>query len=190
MTSRGAYAKGIVKRDEILSVALEVIATRGYRRASVREIADAVSLSQAGLLHYFDSKDDLFTAVLRKRDEIDAALIVDDPLTGLLHVVSHNAHVPGLVQLYAQLSVSAADPAHPAHQFFTVRYERLRSSLAAALRTAQIDGSLRRNFDPGGMATSLIAVADGLQTQFLLDPSVDMTSILGAFLDDLRSPNA
>ena len=28
-------------------------------------------LSQAGLLHYFDSKEELFTEILRKRDEVD-----------------------------------------------------------------------------------------------------------------------
>ncbi|GGD29677.1 transcriptional regulator [Microbacterium faecale] len=190
MTSRGAYAKGIAKRDEILSVALDVVATHGYRRASVREIADAVGLSQAGLLHYFDSKDELFTAVLRKRDEVDAALIVDDPLAGLLRIVSHNAEVPGLVQLYAQLSVAAADPSHRAHEFFTERYKRLRTSLTAALSAAQLDGSLRSNFDPASTATSLIAATDGLQTQFLLDPSVDMAGELRTLLDDLRSPDA
>ena len=43
---------------------------------SVRELADAVGLSQAGLLHYFSSKEELFTAILRKRDEVDFATYV------------------------------------------------------------------------------------------------------------------
>ena len=41
MATRGAYAKGIVKREQILTTALEVIARNGYRHASVRELADA-----------------------------------------------------------------------------------------------------------------------------------------------------
>src|SRR6187402_3711968 len=68
---RGSYAKGVAKREEILERALEVIAREGYRGASVKELADAVGLSQAGLLHYFDSKEELFTEILRKRDEVD-----------------------------------------------------------------------------------------------------------------------
>lgn len=68
---RGSYAKGIAKREEILTRALDVIAREGYRGASVKAIAEAVGLSQAGLLHYFGSKEELFTAVLRKRDEND-----------------------------------------------------------------------------------------------------------------------
>ena len=70
---RGSYAKGVAKREEILERALEVIAREGYRGASVKELADAVGLSQAGLLHYFDSKEELFTEIVRKRDEVDLA---------------------------------------------------------------------------------------------------------------------
>ena len=36
----GSYAKGIAKREEILTAALDVIARNGYRRTSVRELAD------------------------------------------------------------------------------------------------------------------------------------------------------
>ena len=58
MAQRGSYAKGVAKREEILERTLDVIATEGYDGASVKRIAEAVGLSQAGLLHYFDSKED------------------------------------------------------------------------------------------------------------------------------------
>ncbi|MFP3381155.1 helix-turn-helix domain-containing protein, partial [Bacillus sp. SIMBA_069] len=84
----------------------------GYRGASVKELADAVGLSQAGLLHYFDSKDELFTAILRKRDEVDTRRfgVIDDETTperlreGFVGIVRHNAEVPGLVQLFSRLA--------------------------------------------------------------------------------------
>src|SRR5687768_10406768 len=123
---RGSYAKGVAKREEILERALEVIAREGYRGASVKELADAVGLSQAGLLHYFDSKEELFTAIVRKRDEVDLARLgpidletasVADLREGYLSVIRHNTEVPGLVQLYSQISVDAADEQHPAHRF-------------------------------------------------------------------------
>ncbi|WP_110589807.1 TetR/AcrR family transcriptional regulator [Microbacterium suaedae] len=186
MAQRGAYAKGIAKREEILQVALDVIATHGYRGASVREIADAVGLSQAGLLHYFGSKDELFTAVLMKRDEVDAVGQTSDLLDDLLRIVAHNAEVPGLVQLYAQLSVEAADPAHPARAYFADRFARLRAVFAKALADGQRAGSVRADIDADRTATMIIALADGLQTQFLLDPHVDMTEPLRAFFEGLR----
>ncbi|WP_221583502.1 TetR/AcrR family transcriptional regulator [Microbacterium sp. G2-8] len=190
MARRGAYAKGIAKREEILQVALDVIARHGYRGASVREIADAVGLSQAGLLHYFDSKDELFTAVLRKRDELAQGGEDDDPadmLEGFVRIIARNREVPGLVHLYTQLSVEAADPSHAAHDYFVERFENLRRFTTDALRRGQADGSLRSDFDADRMASVVIAAADGLQTQWLLDPSIDMGREIAALVDALRA---
>src|SRR3954453_15251739 len=104
-SSRRPYAKGVVKRAEILRAALEVIARHGYRKTSTRELAAAAGLSEAGMLHYFGSKEKLFEEVLRARDEADGARVAgEDPIDGLRAVVRHNATVPGLVQLYSTFS--------------------------------------------------------------------------------------
>jgi AcrR family transcriptional regulator len=178
MAQRGSYAKGIAKREEILTAALDVIARNGYRRTSVRELADAVGLSQAGLLHYFSSKEELFQEIVRKRDEVDLASFGVDsrrPIDGFIAVIGHNAEVPGLVQLYAQLSVEAIDPEHPSHDFFVARFERVRSEFAVFIRQEQRAGSIDPDLDADITATLFVAAADGLQTQWLLDSSIDMT---------------
>ncbi|WP_243229576.1 TetR/AcrR family transcriptional regulator [Microbacterium sp. CIAB417] len=188
MTRRGAYAKGIAKREEILTTALDVVAAHGYRRASVRELAEAVGLSAAGLLHYFDSKEELFTAILRKRDEHDQQTYgsEDADIDMLLTVIRHNATVPGLVQLYAQLAVEAVDPEHPAHAFFRERTEALQEQFRAAVVRAQEDGEIRADLDPAWVATSVQALSDGLQSLWLLDPGIDMAAHIEKFLDALR----
>jgi AcrR family transcriptional regulator len=173
-TSRGPYAKGVAKREEILRAALEVIARHGYRKTSTRELAAAVGLSEAGLLHYFGSKEKLFEAVLRARDEADTARLderEDDVVGKLVAVVRHNSDVPGLVQLYSTFSAEAGDPQHGAHDFFVDRYQRLRESLAEAVRARQADGTISTAADPEKIATLLIALSDGLQvqSQFRLD---------------------
>ncbi|CAL8972121.1 HTH-type transcriptional regulator BetI [Propionicimonas sp. T2.31MG-18] len=180
------YAKGLAKREEILATALEVIARTGYRRTSVRELATAVGLSQAGLLHYFSCKEELFAEVLRKRDEVDRARSAPGAGTVpdlLVKVVRHNADVPGLVQLHAQFSVEATDPAHPAHQAFVERYGRLRQRMADDLRARQAAGTLSDTLDADRVAALLLAVADGLQTQWLLDPGIDMAGHLDYLVD-------
>ena len=181
MAQRGSYAKGVAKREEILTAALDVIARNGYRRTSVRELADAVGLSQAGLLHYFSSKEELFREILRKRDEVDLASFGIDTsgahaIDGLMAIVSHNAEVPGLVQLYAQLAVEAVDPAHPAHEFFVRRYQTVRSEFARFLRAEQQAGRIDASLDADRTATLFVAASDGLQTQWLLDPTIDMAA--------------
>ncbi|WP_193555564.1 TetR/AcrR family transcriptional regulator [Leifsonia flava] len=181
MTARGQYAKGVAKREEILTSALAVIARNGYRRTSVRELADEVGLSQAGLLHYFSSKEELFQEILRKRDEVDRDafdLEGTAPIDGLINVVRHNAEVPGLVQLYAQVSTEAGDPEHPAHEFFVERYRIFRESYSAAIRAEQDAGRIGSDIDPDLVASIVLAVTDGLQTQWMLDPSIDMAATI------------
>jgi AcrR family transcriptional regulator len=171
--ARGPYAKGVAKREEILTKALEVIARHGYRKTSTRELAAAVGLSEAGLLHYFGSKEQLFEAVLRARDEADLERLGDqyDAVGKLMAIVPHNSDVPGLVQLYSTFSAEAGDPQHGAHEYFVERYQRLRESLADSIRTRQAAGTISTAADPEKLATLLIAVSDGLQiqSQFSLD---------------------
>ena len=177
MARRGSYAKGVAKREEILTAALDVIARNGYRRTSVRELADAVGLSQAGLLHYFSSKEELFQEILRKRDEVDTAAFdidVDQPIEAFFGVIRHNSEVPGLVQLYAQLSTEACDPEHPAHAFFVERYVQFRAMFGGMLRDEQAAGTIDPDLDVDRISNLFLAAADGLQTQWMLDPSIDM----------------
>ncbi|HZE49196.1 MAG TPA: helix-turn-helix domain-containing protein, partial [Jatrophihabitantaceae bacterium] len=56
---RGPYAKGVARRAEILRVALEEYGKADRQGASLKQIADSVGLTEAGVLHYFDSKDDM-----------------------------------------------------------------------------------------------------------------------------------
>jgi AcrR family transcriptional regulator len=194
MAGKGRYAKGVAKREEILRTALEVFAKQGYRGTSLRELAGAVNLSQAGLLHYFDSKEQLFAEILRVRDETDR-----DSYSGagsaadtLLAVIRHNAAVPGLVQLYATISTAAAEPSHPAHDFFVERYRLLRSATADGVRDRQLVGELDPELDPEKVAAIMLAVADGMQVQWLLDPELDMAEHVEYFLSLLgnRHPGA
>lgn len=191
MNRRGSYAKGIAKREEILTTALEVIAREGLRRTSIRELADAVGLSQAGLLHYFDSKEELYTAILRKRDQIDGERIATDAvLDSFFDLIRRNADVPGLVQLFAHLSVDAAAPEHPAHQFFLERRRYIGDLLVPAISELQAEGRMLDTVPAQTLATIVHALADGLQTHWLLDPDLDMAGTIEALFTALDPRNA
>ncbi|MFE4948899.1 TetR/AcrR family transcriptional regulator [Leifsonia sp. NPDC056665] len=192
MPEKRGYAKGIAKREEILARALEVFADKGYRKASLREIAESVGLSQAGLLHHFSSKEELFAEVLRKRDEVDSAggeLGGDwtEAADGLVRIVRHNAEVPGLVQLYATISAEAADPDHPGHEYFVSRYQQIVAGLEGYIRSEQEAGRVRDGIDARMLARLAVAAADGMQVQWMLDPSADMGDAIEAFWSLLRT---
>ncbi|MGW6201953.1 TetR/AcrR family transcriptional regulator [Kribbella sp. NPDC055110] len=187
--SRGPYAKGVAKRAEILRVALEVIARHGYRKTSTRELAAAAGLSEAGMLHYFGSKEQLFEAVLRARDEADMARFeTGDPIDNLTAIVRHNGSVPGLVQLYSTFSAEAGDPEHGSHEYFVERYAGIREALADAVRARQDAGTLDPSADPETIATLLIALSDGLQVQSQYELQADTADLFSHLLDLLGGP--
>ena len=143
----------------------------------------------AALLHYFGSKEELFTEVLRTRDEHDLKTPQpsdpSDAKAAFVEVIRRNAEVPGVVELFSRLSVDAVDPEHPAHRYFLDRSERLRESIAVAFESGD---ERRAALDPDTMARVIQAVSDGLQLQWMIDRSVDMPGIIEALMDVLYPP--
>ena len=53
------------RRDELLRIAGELFATKGYRNTTVRDIADAAGILSGSLYHHFDSKEAMVDELLR-----------------------------------------------------------------------------------------------------------------------------
>lgn len=53
------------RRAEIVAIAGELFAARGYANTTVREIADAAGILSGSLYHHFDSKESMVEALLR-----------------------------------------------------------------------------------------------------------------------------
>ncbi|MCP9949958.1 TetR/AcrR family transcriptional regulator [Actinomadura madurae] len=187
--SRG-YAKGRARRREILLAALNAFAEQGFRATSMREIAEMVGLSQAGLLHHFSSKNELLEEVLRLRDEEQRAFNERfgrrDGLNAvryLIDLVELNARQVELVRLYTVLAGESVGAGHPARPYFLERYATVRERVADRLRDARDCGDIRADVDLQDVASVLIAVMDGLQIQWLHDPeAVDMKTAFADFL--------
>jgi AcrR family transcriptional regulator len=171
------------RRAEIVQAALEVIAERGYRGASMAAVAERVGLTQQGLLHYFPTKDALLVAVLQDRDRWDAMPNTRLRVELIASIVEYNAMRPAIIQTFSALLGESVTEGHPAREYFTERYTRVRANLAEVLRT-EYGERLPGGLTPERAAPLLVAIMDGLQYQWLLDPeSVDMPA---AFRDFLR----
>jgi AcrR family transcriptional regulator len=59
MTTTGAVRAGSERRDEILAIAAQLFAERGFAATTVREIADAAGILSGSLYHHFDSKESM-----------------------------------------------------------------------------------------------------------------------------------
>jgi AcrR family transcriptional regulator len=159
---------------------LDAVAEHGYRRAYIREIAERVGLTQAGLMHHFRTREHLYQEIIRTRDEHDRDEFAVAPrgVEGFFAVIEHNQRVPGLAQLYAEFSAEASHPEHPAHDFFRERFAYLREALARDVEQAREDGEFGGGVDALTAADLLISAADGLQLRWLIDREIDMVGRL------------
>lgn len=195
MTTERGYATGRARRDRIIAAATELFGRVGYNSATMLEIAQACELTRAGLSHHFPTKESLMEAVLETRDREDRERFRRNGspradglgvLRGMVDLARRNAEVPGIIALYAVLSAEAAASDHPAHDYFVRRYERIRTETARALRSTRAAGLLADRVDPDAAAAELTALMDGLQLQWLLDPSsVDMAGIMRQRIEEL-----
>jgi AcrR family transcriptional regulator len=186
------YAKGEAKRREILNTALDLIGQRGYGASTLQEIADAVGLTKAGVLHYFESREELIASILRERDEVTSAASVaslEGEPAGMLEMLLQasvlNTTTPGLVELYSRLVVDAAGPDHPAHAYIDDRYDQVVSAVAEEAATKSLVDASTGQLDPETFARVVVAISDGLQLQWSYRRDFDMHRALGAAISAL-----
>lgn len=167
------------KREEILRAAMATFGTRGYKNGSLAEIAEQVGMTHTGVLHHFGSKDQLLLEVLEFRDRTDVEHLQGQHIPGGLDLFRHlvttarvNAQRPGLVQTYAVLSAESVTDDHPAKDFFRSRYVTLRAHVAEALREVCAADDPPGDREVDAAAAAILAVMDGLQVQWLLDPEL------------------
>jgi AcrR family transcriptional regulator len=165
------------RREEILQAASDLFSTYGFRGTSLSSIAEAVDLTEPGLLHYFPSKVRLLQEVLAYRDEQDEEkysslvdpenLQIQEYFRLLEELVIQNEGIPDLVRLFTILVSESIRSDHPSHDYFVNRYKGTREAFTEQL-SAFNDPQIEIN--PDELAALIIAVMDGLQIQWLLDP--------------------
>ena len=131
---------------------------------------------------------DLRIVTTAKRPELSSTFPETDPWPpfmdhdpiGLLYYSDNRVAHPE----FGLIGYDAADPDHPAHEYFLDRSARLRESIADSFGAEERRSAL----DPDTLARVIQAASDGLQLQWMIDPSVDMPGIMSALIDALHPP--
>lgn len=97
-------------------------------------------------------------------------------------LVEYNSMRPGILQTFSALLGESVTEGHPAREFFTERYGRVRGAMVEVLR-AECGDRMPGGLTPERAAPLLVAVMDGLRYQWLLDP--EGVEMAGAFRDFL-----
>ena len=183
--------KTLERREAVLKAALSVFGARGYNNGALAEIAAQAGMTHAGVLHHFGSKEALLIAVLQYRDGEEVAGVArrEQPtgkafLGHLIDTVRENETRPGVVQAYTVLSAESVTDGHPAQEYFRGRTSTLREKLIGVINEST--DFVADQDEVADTASAIIAVMDGLQVQWLLDPSaVDMPRIVSMVLEEL-----
>lgn len=187
-------------RARLLDTAIEVIARRGYERATIDEIATEAGLSKGTVYWHFSSKDELFQALLEERLDrpIDAVLGITRtapaeqptaPVIGAGLGALFGEH-PGVIQLMHEYAAAAArDPDIRAR--YLARQEKLRAAVAETLRVRQERlGAVPFALPPEQLATAFIALGTGLAMEAQVDRDAVPAGLLGEMLALVYDGNA
>ena len=171
---RGSYQVGERRRQQILEVAERLVLSEGHQAVTVKQIANEIGVTEPAVYHHFSSKEVLLVEVLRYRDEHAPEAEIHDPIEALAAALRHSQSTPTAMELYVDYSSKAADPAHPAHDYFRDRYDRFTAAIAQLIRDQGTDVAM----PAVDAARILLALADGLQARWLVSRDFELADPL------------
>lgn len=184
---------------QILDAATRVFARLGFHQARMEDIAEESRLSKGTLYLYFKSKDDLIAALLRRifgreLHEVRAMLTVDAPARDRILQITQQMtreaeRLSILLPIWFEFYAVAARQ-RAVRQFLKNYLAEYRELFAALIQQGIARGEFRL-VDPAEMATTVIALYEGLVLVWALDPDTVQIGKVGAsavevFLDGLR----
>lgn len=177
------------KRREILDAAIRTFAKHGMRGTSLARVAKAAGMGKSSLYHYFETREELFSAlaseILRHEADLFRSLAAQEgtPRNRL------RALVDGITALFADWASAGpilidflGEPKGKKRLARTL--DAAREAIAAIVRDGQRTGEFRRGA-PDAVATILLACIDGLFLQELVEPGSTESAARGRLLQDM-----
>jgi len=164
----------VQRRQDILDAAMKVFAAKGFHGGTLSDVAELAGMTHAGVLHHFGSKENLLREVMGYRDSLDSSEKHSayglDFFNHLIATAQQNTARPGIVQTYVVLSAEAVTEDNPGAAYFAGRFESLRKEVMGQLRTLSPADDPLTDAQLEAAASNIIALMDGLQVQWLLNP--------------------
>jgi AcrR family transcriptional regulator len=187
---RRSEARGTA-RKRLLESAARAFATRGYEKASIEEIAADAGLTKGAVYWNFESKEDLFFALLdehldqgaRQLMELTMAAPADVETapgvsSGLSSIIDEQRQL--VLLLHEYWSLAARDP--ELGKRYAERQVSLREDIAAMLEVRHQTTGVPLAVPAGHLATVILALANGLAMDRLVDSSAAPDDLFGEAL--------
>lgn len=143
------------RREELLAIAAEQFASRGFRGTTVRDIADAAGILSGSLYHHFDSKEAMVDEILRTfQDELfgkyDEILGSSDDARAKLEAAVR-VSFEAIDQHHSEVAIFQNDSAYLAtldgFEYVAERHAQSREVWMTLLRQGVAAGVLRQDLD-------------------------------------------
>jgi AcrR family transcriptional regulator len=186
--TRTARAEGRDGRAALLEAAAEVFARRGYRDASVDEIAERAGYSKGAIYFHFSGKEDLFFALLEERIDrplreaiklLEVAPPEDDMAAEANRRFVELVHGQRELVLLDQEYRSQALRDSRLRARYVRREAKLRAALAKGLQARLEHLGAPPIAAPEHVATALLSLIFGLAQEWLIEPSAVPDALLG-----------
>jgi AcrR family transcriptional regulator len=180
-------AKGEDRRQRILAVAQRLLTRNGWRATTLGQIAREAGVTPAGLLHHFESKELLLHAVLEARDTYDDvnADTTGDVVEQVERIPARFRQAPELIGTFIVLLIENLDPDAPLHDRLLDRHRSAIDIVAEGVRRGQRSGAYRTDIDPVVKAVEIVAFMNGMETSWLLDPSIPLADVFKEYASSL-----
>jgi len=176
-------------RQRLLEAALGVFARNGYDRATVDEIVREAGFSKGAFYVHFESKDDLFWAMLEERidrqldsfrEALDSSLPVAQNLQTILgSAFDLNRNDPLWSALFMEFVAHSARNDRVRERLAAL-YHSWRSFAIEILTQGRDEGLVRKDIDVEFAASVLISVVEGTIMQSRLAPeAVNIEKTIG-----------
>ena len=159
-TSKTAGRPRSAEKDEaILAAALELLATQGYVRMTLDQVATAANVSKSTIHLRWKTKADLLTAALAALRMADAPPPSGDVRSDLVAILKDFAATVERVNGMALIGTCLAEQAHTPDLLALLRERTVlprRALLREALESAQQDGQVRADADVEAAVSALL----------------------------------
>ena len=166
-------------RSRLLRAAAEVFARRGMQQASIDEVAEHAGFTKGAVYAHFESKEDLFLAMLDDRfarhlEEIDRVLETDaepedQARAGAANFINQLALDPEWERLFFEFSAYASRN-ETFRKELVARRRHLQERMAELYSERARELGVEPPFPMEEIARMTFAMADGIALQKLLDP--------------------
>ncbi|MEG0911333.1 MAG: TetR/AcrR family transcriptional regulator [Ruthenibacterium sp.] len=183
-------------KDRIVDAMYALVAEKGYDKASIGQIAQAIGIQKASVYYYFKSKEDIFLGMVKKlyQEDVSAEAFFKEDITaaqyqsaliaaGEAFIDSYFEHQT-LRKVYAEIDIQTSRiPA--LKEYVNLSGEKFRQRLAQTMVRGVAVGAFEKECDTTLNSQLLYMVLTGIDQAILYDLPIDVKAVWRAAVSQL-----